>query len=115
MIANSNVSRITVLVVCCFAALSFPADSPRDCIASAPATTALAAPDAGRHPVAQECGKLPLSFEVNRGQTDARVKFVSHGSGYVLFLTSTEAVLALRSPAHPFRGGQPRGAGRRRG
>ncbi len=42
-------------------------------------------------------GKLPLSFELNRGQTDARVKFLSRGSGYTLFLTRTEAVLALRN------------------
>jgi Calx-beta domain/Carboxypeptidase regulatory-like domain/Beta-propeller repeat len=40
-------------------------------------------------------GKLPLSFEVNTGQTDARVKFLSRGAGYNLFLTSTEAVLSL--------------------
>lgn len=32
-------------------------------------------------------GHLPLSFEVNRGQTDQRVKFLSRGSGYSLFLT----------------------------
>ena len=41
-------------------------------------------------------GKLPLSLEVNKGQTDSRVKFLSRGSGYSLFLTGNEAVLALR-------------------
>jgi Beta-propeller repeat/HYDIN/CFA65/VesB-like, Ig-like domain len=41
-------------------------------------------------------GRLPLAFEVNRGQSDSRVKFVSRGSGYTLFLTRNEAVLALR-------------------
>ena len=41
-------------------------------------------------------GKLPLSFEVNKGQTDSRVKFLSRGSGYSLFLTGNEAVLSLR-------------------
>jgi Beta-propeller repeat/Abnormal spindle-like microcephaly-assoc'd, ASPM-SPD-2-Hydin len=41
-------------------------------------------------------GKLPLSFEVNKGQTDSRVKFLSRGGGYSLFLTGNEAVLALR-------------------
>src|SRR5436853_2467923 len=40
-------------------------------------------------------GKLPLSFEVNEGQTDGRVKFLSRGAGYSLFLMSTEAVLSL--------------------
>jgi hypothetical protein len=43
-------------------------------------------------------GRLPLSFEVNEGQTDGRVKFLSRGSGYTLFLTSTDAVLAFRKP-----------------
>ncbi len=42
-------------------------------------------------------GKLPLAFEANQGQTDPRVKFVSRGSGYALFLTGDEAVLSLRS------------------
>src|SRR2546428_2738382 len=41
-------------------------------------------------------GKLPLNFEANRGQTDSRVKFLNRGRGYTLFLTPTEAVLALR-------------------
>lgn len=44
-------------------------------------------------------GKLPLSFEVNQGQTDGRAKFLARGRGYSLFLTSTEAVLALRKPS----------------
>ncbi len=44
-------------------------------------------------------GELPLRFEENRGQTDPRVKFLSRGHGYTLFLTPGEAVLALRKPA----------------
>jgi hypothetical protein len=43
-------------------------------------------------------GNLPMRFELNRGQTDRRVKFISRGQGYTLFLTSTEAVLALAMP-----------------
>jgi Bacterial Ig-like domain (group 3)/Beta-propeller repeat/Transmembrane protein 131-like N-terminal len=39
-------------------------------------------------------GKLPLSFEANHGQADARVKFLSRTAGYTLFLTRDEAVLA---------------------
>jgi uncharacterized repeat protein (TIGR01451 family) len=41
-------------------------------------------------------GKLPLSFEANRGQTDPSVAFVSRASGSTLFLTPTSAVLALK-------------------
>ena len=43
-------------------------------------------------------GKLPLAFEANQGQTNARVKFLSRGSGYTLFLTPTDAVLSLVQP-----------------
>jgi len=48
---------------------------------------------------AQNFGKLPLNFEVNRGQTDSQVKFLSRGSGYALFLTGNEAVLSLKKPS----------------
>ncbi len=41
-------------------------------------------------------GGLPLSFEVNEGQTDPRVDFLARGKGYTLFLTPNQAVLALR-------------------
>jgi hypothetical protein len=39
--------------------------------------------------------KLPLSFEPNRGQTDARVKFLSRAGRRTLWLTKDEAVLAI--------------------
>ncbi len=41
-------------------------------------------------------GRLPLSFEPNRGQSDPSVRFLSHGAGYTLFLTGDEAILSLR-------------------
>jgi len=47
--------------------------------------------------LAQDYGKLPLSFELNKGQTDSQVKFLSRSRGYTMFLTQSEAVLALRS------------------
>jgi Beta-propeller repeat len=50
---------------------------------------------AAKERVAQAYGRLPLSFEPNRGQTDARVKFLARGRGYTLFLTPREAVLDL--------------------
>jgi hypothetical protein len=46
--------------------------------------------------VAENYGKLPLSFEANRGQSDKQVKYLSRGHGYTLFLTNDEAVLTLR-------------------
>src|SRR5207245_3065197 len=43
-------------------------------------------------------GNSSLSFEANEGQSDPRVKFLSRGIGYTLFLTSNESVMALRRP-----------------
>ena len=43
-------------------------------------------------------GKLPISFEVNQGQTDGSVQFLARGAGYTLFLTPGEAVLSLHTP-----------------
>ena len=40
--------------------------------------------------------QIPMSFEVNQGQTDAQVQYLAHGAGYTLFLTPEEAVLTLR-------------------
>ena len=42
-------------------------------------------------------GNLPLSFELNKGQTDEAVKFLARSSGYTLFLTSNEAVLRFQN------------------
>jgi len=46
-------------------------------------------------------GKVPLSFEKNLGQVDSRVRFLSRGSGYGVFLMDREAILRLnhRAPA----------------
>jgi hypothetical protein len=49
--------------------------------------------------IAEQFGKLPLSFEINKGQIDESVKFLSHGAGYDLFLTATEAVLKVQNRA----------------
>jgi len=38
-------------------------------------------------------GKLPLAFVENQGQTDPRVRYFAHGSGYAFFLTRKEIVL----------------------
>lgn len=51
-----------------------------------------------RERAAQAYAKLPMAFELNQGQTDGQVKFISKGDGYSLFLTQKEAVLALAKP-----------------
>jgi hypothetical protein len=50
-----------------------------------------------RQRVPQKFTGPPLSFEANRGQTDARVKFLSRSAGYTLFLTANESIFAFRA------------------
>jgi hypothetical protein len=49
--------------------------------------------------VAMTSMALPVRFERNDGQTDPRVRFVSRGRGYTLFLTSQAMVLASGGPS----------------
>src|SRR5256884_9504347 len=93
---KTNTPRIAIRVFT-LAALVVLASSPSTRTIAGPKLTkpaSSAEPTQAR--LAESYGKLPLSFEANRGQTDPRVKFLSRGSGYTLFLTSDEAVLALR-------------------
>jgi uncharacterized repeat protein (TIGR01451 family) len=53
-------------------------------------------PNPANHLQANESyGKLSLGFEPNQGQADTRVKYLSRGKGYGLFLTANEAILLL--------------------
>jgi hypothetical protein len=67
-----------------------------------PRTASLSQRSSGRS-AAAAYGKLPVSFEPNLGQSDRRVKFLSRGPGYALFLTPTEAVLTLHKRANDSR------------
>ncbi|MGA3261803.1 MAG: hypothetical protein ABSE35_23235, partial [Bryobacteraceae bacterium] len=69
--------------------------------AGAQAPSPLPSPErtAASRQVAARYGKLPLSFEPNRGQTDPRVQFVSRGAGYTIFLSPTSATFALQRGA----------------
>ncbi len=76
----------------------------------APARALVAAPARPReaspvHPSAAQAARvrsayaaLPLGFELNRGQSGRDVRFLAHGAGADLFLTATDAVLALSAP-----------------
>ncbi len=46
-------------------------------------------------------GKVPLSFEPNRGQTSPAVQWVARGPEYALFLSGHDAVLELNSITPP--------------
>ena len=73
---------------------------PGEGLSAVPASTSSKVPRSNADSVVVEAyGKLPLRFEENQGQTNSEVRYVSHGSGYELFLTPQDAVLALRSLA----------------
>ena len=72
--------------------------------AASESTSTTAKPEAvSKAEVEAAYGKLPLSFEANRGQTDGQVKFLSRGHGYGLYLTETETVLKLRDESSALR------------
>ncbi len=51
------------------------------------------------HQINEAYGQLPMSFELNRGQCDAQVKYLARGRGYQVFLTDESATLRLKSSA----------------
>jgi uncharacterized repeat protein (TIGR01451 family) len=70
------------------------ASQPRTRTASTPNPKTTSSADTEK--ASERYGQLPLSFQLNEGQTNKAVRYLARGSGYNLFLTSTEAVLALR-------------------
>ena len=65
---------------------------------AATATRTIANQEVARD-VARSYGQLPVRFEANQGQHDARVKFAARGNGYTFFLTPEEMVWRLRGNA----------------
>jgi len=53
-----------------------------------------------RPAVVEQFANVPLSFESNIGQVEPNIRFLSRGPGYLLLLTPTGSVLALRKPDH---------------
>jgi hypothetical protein len=82
--------RLRVLIMAVFVAVSSQA-----LVAATPATQLQGNTAVHKARVVESYGKLPLSFEANQGQADKRVKFMSRGSGYGLYLTGEDAVLTL--------------------
>ncbi|MFN7948652.1 MAG: hypothetical protein U0Z53_25080 [Blastocatellia bacterium] len=74
-------------------------DSKRNKLLAAPPQSDGESHQADQTRAAGMLGKLPLSFEPNRGQTAASVRFLSRANGANLFLASNEAVMSLRGSA----------------
>jgi len=78
-----------------------PLVSPRSSPGLGPARGSVALPAARRRELSSAYGRLPLAFEVNRGQNDPRVRFASRGNGYALALTERGPTLSVaRHGAH---------------
>jgi hypothetical protein len=76
---------------------SLEALEDRLCLSSLPGGSSTAPPDAASQAhLTAAYGQVPLSFEVNKGQTDPRVNFLTQGAGYTAFLTPTGAVMELQ-------------------
>jgi len=92
---------IAVLVFITLGALALrggsePASADHSAVKSSETGSAVVLPAAVKqNKLLENYGQIPLSFEPNAGQTDARVKFLSRGPGYTVFLTNDEAVLSL--------------------
>ncbi len=62
------------------------------------AASSLLASSAGSSLLVDNFGNLPLSFEMNQGQVDSDVTFLSRGNGYTMYLAGDEAVMVLNKP-----------------
>ena len=60
-------------------------------------SAATATDQANHAQVASEYLRMPMSFELNEGQSNPQVKALAHGSSYGLFLTSNESVFVVAS------------------
>lgn len=95
-------SRILTPAVCLIAALVLlglfflaNAGQAASDTTAQPAEGTAASDQTDKAKISEAYGKLPMSFVANEGQTDERVKFMSRGRGYSLYLTANEAVLVL--------------------
>jgi hypothetical protein len=93
-----NMAHIAILTLCLLIAALWATDTSRARSDVKRTLQAATSDEQSKLRATEAYGKLPLSFERNQGQTNGQVKFLSRGSGYNLFLTSTEAVLSLHQP-----------------
>ncbi len=93
-------TKIFMLAGVCLAALAVAAMYHYGRHADARASVAANGDTAAARAHALEAyGKIPLTFEENAGQTDARVRFLARGAGYTVFLTDRDATLRLARPS----------------
>ncbi|MGA9769668.1 MAG: SBBP repeat-containing protein [Blastocatellia bacterium] len=98
---RNTVNRLTVFILALMVFANW-ATLPGSCSDNS-ATRVSSAPQpvdkATRRRLSEAYGNLPVRFELNQGQFDSRVKFVSRGNGCTMFLTANEAVFQLQVKA----------------
>ncbi len=108
---RGSISRVTFYAAVAFLACSFllvaafritrnSSHRNLSTTSAAARSTSPAAPATDKSAWLQAYGKLPLSFMENQGQLAQEVRYAAHGARYDLFLTSQEAVVALRHSQH---------------
>ena len=93
-----SLAALAVAVPAAFHFLSRQSGAPTLHRTSARPGFSLSSRPSGQPRIAQWAGaygNLPLGFEANIGQSDPRVRYLARGTGYQLFLTNREVVLAL--------------------
>src|SRR5438105_8765103 len=93
MIMRRKGLGLGLVVVIAVGGIFFPAGSPLT--GSQGSRPGLAAATDTPRQRSAAYGRLPLAFEANRGQTDPQVKFLTRTGNHIVFLTPTEAVLAI--------------------
>ncbi len=83
---------LALLLICIFCAAS----QVRILNSKTSATTLKPADAATQAKVNESYGRLPLSFEINRGQADPSIKFLARGANYNFSIAPTEATLQFR-------------------
>jgi hypothetical protein len=73
---------------------------PRPILQSRSKSTSQPASNRRKRTVLSGYGRLPLRFEVNQGQADPNVQFISRNRGYSVFLGSSDITLGC-SPIFP--------------
>lgn len=91
-----SLTRSLLAIVMTVTALTLTTPGSND---AAVATTP--SPRAAQVDARQVVADTPLAFEANRGQVDARARFVADGDGFTLFVTRRGAVFDLEAPVAP--------------
>ena len=71
------------------------------------ATQQANSPDQAKRQAGNLLAALPLEFELNVGQTDPRVRYITRGAGLTSFLTDVENVIVLTRRAQSARSRDP--------